>query len=345
MAGPFTTGSLSAKTFGKGGGGSLTGVKHNCRLTGFAAVEHALTIKDKKTQAVTEKFPTNCFLRYEINVLDPVEADEPAHGEQFAQIGNLPIWRLSELNEPPDAKRNLKYPGGYLPSMDAATPSTSGPFIIFDGVSDIYEGADGAIFLGELESLATAAGFEDQYLERLNRMGLTSLDGIEVMLDTKAKPKGKAAAADPNSKNKSVIVAVKVNKWPWESGVQTTATAAAAANAPSVPVVPGPFPVAVPTPGVIAPVPTAPTVAVPPTADFDSIAVERIKLVARANANMIPGSELLTKVWGNVQTDSTLEAAIRMQIMQRVNNPAWVAAQATAGHFLQDASGMIMVVG
>ena len=363
MAGTFTSGSLNAKNFGKGGGGSLTGVKHNCRLTGFAVVEHALVRKDKKTEAIIEKYPTNCFLKYEINVLDPVEDGEPAHGEQFAQIGNLPLWRLSQLNEPPDAKRNLKYPGGYLPSKDNETPTSttaelgSGPFVVFDGVSDIYEGAEGSLFLAELQSLAGAAGFEDQYLERLDKMGVAAFDGIEVMLDTKTKPKGKKAAADPAAKDRSVIVAVRVNKWPWESGVQTTASAAAAANAPSVPVVAGAFPAAVPTPAVVpsaaAPLAAQPQPAVAPPAaapaagalDYDALTIERIKLVARENSNMVPAAELLTKIWALVQKDTTIDAPTRMQVMQRVNNPQWVKGAADAGHFLQDASGMIMVVG
>lgn len=338
----FASGSLNAKNFGAGGGGSLTGVKRNCRLTGFQIMEHALTRTDKKTGAVTERFPTNTFLKYDIHVLDPVDPGELSEGTQYAQFGNLPTWRVSELGEPPDPQRNLKFTGGYLPSLDNEKPAVAGPFLILDGVNDVYQFADAAMFLNSLQELAGVAGFEDQYVERLDKMGVASLDGIEVLLDTKVKPKGKKAAADPNSKTKDVIVPVRVNKWPWESGVQTTSTPAEAVNA-SKPVAATPLPLAQPTPATPAPATAAATAA---STDADALTIDRIKRVVIAAGGSMPRKELMTKLFGSL---GDLQAAQKMLVMQRVNEATplgqkWMADAAAAGHFLIDADS-IMVIG
>lgn len=324
--------SLRSKDFGKGGGGGLLGIGHNCRLTGFQVVEHHLEKIDKTTKAVTERFPTNCFLKYTINVLDPLEEGQPATGEQFAQFGRLPLARMQQLGEPGDPK----FPGGYVPSMDNEHPAPAGPFILLDGVQDIWEGAEAAMFLKSIEDLAGASGVDEQYLSRIDKMGVASLDGIEVLLNTKTKPKGKKAAADPNSKDRSVIVVEKVNRWPWEAGAGASASVpvAAAASAPT----------AAPTAAVQQPT-AAPTAAQPAAAsgdaDLDALAIDRIKKVVSAAGGTLPKSELLTKLFASV---GDLQAASKMGVMQRANKPDWIAQAAAAGHFLVDETS-IMVIG
>lgn len=344
----FASGSLNAKNFGTGGGGGLVGVGKNCRLTGFAVVEHELVKKDKKTDQIIERFGHNCFLTYTINVLDPVEDGAPSSAEQYAQIGRLPLWRLQQIGEPGDPK----FPGGYLPSADNETPAARGPFVILDGQSDIWQGAEASMFLVELQGLATAAGFEDQYLDRLDKLGVAGFDGIEVVLNTKTKPKGKKAAADPNSKDRSVIIVERVAKWPWENGVQTTSTPAAAASASSKPVVPSGFPAAVPTPAAV-PVAAPPAVAsnqsqpaAATATDADATTIDRIKRVVSAEGGQLARKDLTGKVFA---ATSDLKGVERSAVMQRVNEATdmgrnWLQQAAAAGHFLLDDTS-IMVIG
>lgn len=298
------------------GGSGLIGVKHNATLTQLRFTEHALQSKDG------QKFPTALFLAYHISVTDQGVDPEYAESDQYARVGNLPVARVMELGEAPDPNRSATQQGGFRASLDGESPAPSGPFVVLDGESGIWKGAEASMFLQELQNLAIAAGYEEQYVAAVSR-GINSLDGISVFLDTKTKPKSKKkqqeeALTGKKDQERSVIVPTKVNRWPWEAASPAAAPAAPAAVA------------------------SAPAAAAAPAGeDFDALAVSSIKQAAAPTGGTINRNALLTAVF---TATASLDGARRGQVMQRLQQPGWLESQATAGKLIIDPAGNVMVL-
>jgi hypothetical protein len=309
------------------GGSGLIGVKHNATLTNFRITEHALQSKDGT------KFPTALFLAYHIAVTDQGVDPEYRESDQYARIGNVPAVRTAQLGEAPDPRRTQ--PSGFYASADGENPAVTGGFVILDGESGIWAGAEAAIFLSELESLAKAAGYEEQYAAAISK-GIGGLDGISVFLDTKTKPKSKKkqqeeALTGKVDQERSVIIATKVNRWPWEA--QTAAPAVAPAVAPAIAAAapaPAPAPVAAPA-----------ATAAAAGEDFDLLAVGYIKQAATEAGGVIPRGEVMVKVFS---ATASLDGAKRSQVMQLIQAPNWLESQAAAGRLLIDPNGNVMVL-
>lgn len=273
-----------------GSGGGFYGDGRVCTWNNWRSEAHGLVKHGPDGVTVVEEYPPQCMVGVDLYA-DRTELDDekfPEFVTQWYGVGQLPLavlealgWPLARLQTSILAgpggqdqwKRRLQQPGGFQPSVDGRSPSTTpGAFFGADPPEKIYSGSGWAVLKGELENLANSGG--EDILDRLSAHGLAALNGLRAVAGQKQMPKSKAvlkkeeAAAKMGVKAdvkepRSIMVPVEIVKWPWKDAPEAGASVGTAAAAP----VPAPVatkPAAAPAPAAGA-APAAAAAAAPAT--------------------------------------------------------------------------------
>ncbi len=285
---------IADMTQASAGGGGFYGDGRTCTLKNWRVEEHGLVKHGPDGQTVIEEFPPQCMFGVDIYA-ERTELDDdkfPQFVTQWYGIGQLPLARLEALGWPlarlqasilkgaggqDQWKRRLTNPGGWQPSADGRTPSTSGPYFGCDPAEKVYDGSGWWQFISEVYGLGNATG--EVVNDKVMAKGVSVLEGLVAVMGTKEMPKSKSALkkaeqakqmgiAVEQKDARRILIPVEIVKWPWQAeGV------AAGVPAPTPPqplaAVPALAPVAAATQSAQAPVVQSPAPA--PTDDASSL--------------------------------------------------------------------------
>jgi len=274
---------------GKGGG--FYGDGRTCTWKNWRVEEHGLVSHQADGVTVKEEHPPQCMLGIDLYA-ERTELDDdkyPQFQTQWYGIGQLPLARLEALGWPlaklqayvlkgpggqEQWKRRLQNPGGFQPSADCKTPSTSGSFFGSDPSEKVYEGSGYWQITAEVIGLGKNDG--DAIEDRLMAHGVAALEGLVAVAGKKDMPKSKAAQKKEDQARqmgvqveqkdtRQILVPVEIIKWPWQAEAKPGAGVPATAAQASAPA-PGPVGVPNQAPAPAAAVP-APAGSVDPSLD------------------------------------------------------------------------------